>query len=88
MAVLVEVIGRRTGVGGRPARSIEFEQVRLRPYVGRIMGDVDGDVADQADPFRCGVFLECAPLAVEDELLELRVADVFIEGGIVGVLVS
>ena len=51
------------------------------------MGDVDGNVTDYADPFLRGVVLERAPLAVEDELLEMRVANGFFKLRVIGVAV-
>src|SRR5207248_1821231 len=49
LPVGTEYIRRTTGDGGRPAGAIEREKIRIGPDVGAVVGDKDGDVADQSD---------------------------------------
>ena len=43
----------------------------MRPDVGRVVGDEDRHVADDADTLRVGVFPQPVPLAEEEELGEI-----------------
>ncbi len=53
----------------------EAEQLLVGPHVRAVVGHEDRDVADQADSLLRGQALERAPLAEEEELLELLGAD-------------
>ena len=74
-----EVVGRGAGVGAGAAVAVEFEEVGVGPDVGGIVGDEDGEVAEDLDVVGVGVFAEGGELAEEEELGEAFLLDLFVE---------
>src|SRR5207302_6355801 len=78
--------GFREDVGGEPgdgrgvAGLVEEEEFPIAPEVDAVVGDEDGDVADEADAAAAGVVVQGLPLAVEEELDEAVVVDLPGEG--------
>src|ERR1700690_2957082 len=63
-----EVVGRNAGNDGRRAVRVEVKEIGMRPDVGAVMRDVDGNVAHEADAAILTVRLEAIPLPKEFEL--------------------
>src|SRR5205814_9919587 len=59
---------------------VEEEEFPIAPEVDAVVGDEDGDVADEADAAAAGVVVQGLPLAVEEELDEAVVVDLPGEG--------
>ena len=74
-----EVIGRAAGNFGELAVAVHLEQLRVRPCVRAVGGNVDGHVANELDGVRVGIGLELAPLLEELELHVLLELDVKIQ---------
>src|SRR5438874_2528813 len=55
LAGRAEVIRRDAGDGGGMAIGVEIEQVRVRPGIGAVESDKDGDVADDGEATAVGV---------------------------------
>ena len=66
-----KIIGRHPRHLPRLAAAGQLEQLRLRPYVRRVVGDVQRQVADDADAEAVDVRLERLPLAEKLKLHEL-----------------
>ena len=73
-----EVVGRGAGVGAGAEVAVEFEEVGVGPDVGGIVGDEDGEVAEDLDGVGAGVFAEGGELAEEEELGEAFALDFFV----------
>src|SRR5205085_3074674 len=54
---------------------VEFEKLRVRPNVRRVVRDEDGYVADDLDLFAAAVRAQARPLVEEEELFEPGVLD-------------
>ena len=67
---VAEQIGWHARHSGRLAVRVQFEQARVRPHLGAVVGDEDGRVADDPDGALVGVALERMPLAEETPLAE------------------
>lgn len=64
-----EVIGRHTGDHRRPAFIVEEEQLRMRPDIGAVVGDEDGNISQDLNTQVINVLLQCQPL-IEEEILD------------------
>ena len=64
-----ELVGRGSCDHGRHAVPVELEELGVGPDVGRVVRDVDREVADQPDPLPGAVRAQALPL-VEEEVLE------------------
>ncbi len=60
---------------GRFLLLVQFEELRVRPEVDAVVGEVDRDIPDDLDVALAAVVLEHLPLAVEDILEELLPED-------------
>ena len=63
-----EVIGRNSGDDRRLAAFVELEDLAIGPDVGAVAGNVDGDVAHDADAARVGGLAHRRPLREEEPL--------------------
>ena len=54
---------------------IQIKELRIRPDIRRIIGDINRQIADDPYPFPGGMGLESAPLSVKDELNKIAEAD-------------
>src|SRR5439155_26210501 len=79
LAVATEGIRRTAGDDRGFARLIEEEEFGVSPDVGGVEGDEDGDVADETDALVGCAGAEIAPLALEEVLDELVIADFLCE---------
>ena len=79
-----EVVGRGAGVGAEAEEAVEFEEVGFTPDVGGIVGDEDGEVAEDLDVVGARVFAEGGELAEEEELGEAFALDLFVVGFVGG----
>ena len=70
-----EGVRRNAGDDGRSPLSIQPEQVAVRPDVGAVVGDEDGEIADDDDAPLVRVATDLAPLPVKQELRELVKSD-------------
>ena len=70
LAVLGEIVGRDAGDGGGYVLIVELEALGARPCVGRVHGDVDRDIADDADAVVVRIFAQERPLAEKEQLNE------------------
>ncbi len=75
LARLAEIIRRNPGHHRGPSTGVEPEEFLVRPEVGALEGDVDGQVPDESDPPLQAVSLELGPLAEEEKLEEPVVVD-------------
>ncbi len=53
----------------------------MGPGVGAVIGDEDGDVADDADTLAVGIGLQLQPLLIEQELLKLLLLNGIVQRG-------
>ena len=70
LAVGVEPIGRAARDDTRTARAGQLEVLGVRPDVGGVQRDVDGDIADDLDAVFVRIGTQTLPLGVEAELQE------------------
>jgi len=68
LSCLAEVIRRNTCNKGGPLFSVQLKEVRMRPYIGTIVIDVDRNITDQLQPFLVAVFFKGEPLFKEKKL--------------------
>ena len=68
LAGLREIVGRDTGNADGQEVLVELEELGVRPDVGAVVVDEDGDVANEADVAVGAVCAEGAPLLAEGEL--------------------
>ena len=80
-----EVVGGYAGDGGGAAGLVQKEQFPVRPDVGAVVGDEDGQVTEQAHVTPVGLVTQGQPLALEQVLLEADTVQGFhrlcVEGG-------
>src|SRR5215471_19860049 len=74
-----EIIGRYSGNEAWPVSLIELEQSGIGPHVARIPGNVERQVADEAQAFAVRIFLETTALPAEQELRKAHLGDRFSE---------
>jgi hypothetical protein len=72
-----EIIGRYSANEAWPVSFIELEQSRIGPYVARIPGNVERQVADEAQAFAVRILLETTALPAEQELRKAHLGDRF-----------
>ena len=70
-----EIIGGHARDHVRDPRLVQLEQLPMGPYVRAVVGDVDGDIADEVHALFVGVGPEGLPLGVETVLDEGVVVD-------------
>ncbi len=58
---------------------VKLKQVTIGPYIGAVHGDVNGDVAHDANVIARAVRLQIAPLPLEFKLDELVALDLFMQ---------
>ena len=80
---LGEAVGWGAGDFCWQSRCIELEHLRFAPGIGRIVRDVHGDVADDANAALVSVAFKLAPLAVKTILREGMEACAFSIGRVV-----
>ena len=68
LAGLREIIRGHAGDANRTPLFIELEDLGVRPYIGAVVADEDGYVAEDADLSLVAIAFESAPLVVEEEL--------------------
>ena len=74
-----EVVRRHTRDALRRTVLVQLENLRLRPCVRAVLGDVNRHVAEKLNPLAVAVSLEFLPLAEENELAEDVVAHILVE---------
>ena len=65
-----EVVGRHAGYYNWLSRFVQVEEVPVGPYVGRIVSNENGQVADDLQTQLPGPGVQCLPLTGEKELAE------------------
>ena len=70
LAVGVEAIGRAARDDARTAGTGQLEVLRIRPDVGGVQRDIDGDIADDQHTVFMGILPQTLPLRMEAELQE------------------
>ncbi len=71
LAAGAEPVRRNPRDADGPAAFVQLKELRVRPDVGAVQRDVEGEVPDDADAARVGVGFEPPPLPEELELAEL-----------------
>ena len=79
LAIRRETIRRAAGHSGGHVITIELEQLRMRPGIRAVHGDIDRDIADDLDAVCVGIGLERAILLAELELQILLELDIKVE---------
>lgn len=81
---LAEIVGGNTGDDGGKPRIVEIEEMLVGPDIRAVVGDEDGEIADDTDATVVGVFFQGIPLTAELILNEGLEANFSIEflGGI------
>src|SRR5207237_9700279 len=80
LAGRAEVVGRDAGNHRGLALRVEEEQLPVRPDVGAVVGDEDGEVADQPDAQLVALVAQRLPVVLEEELLESVLVDLGAQG--------
>ena len=75
LTIGAEIVGWNAGDGAQAAVGGEIEERAVRPRVRAVGGDVDRDIAEDPDTAALGGAAHGRPLAEEQELAELREAD-------------
>ncbi len=68
LAGLAEVVGRNAGDADGREIGVKLEEVGVSPDIGAVVGDKDGDIADEADGAVAAVMAQGLPLPVKGEL--------------------
>ncbi len=80
LAGRAEVVGRDAGNHRGLTLRVEEEQLPVGPDVGAVVGDEDGEVADQPDAQLVALVAQRLPVVVEEELFESVLVDLGAQG--------